>query len=147
MRCPCCVLCCVLLLPQTRSSCWCAVTHCLRVSAGVKEVRLPANRWRHLVLDIGVHATPHPKYTTSRCAVLCCAVLCAVRCAVLCCPAHGAQEASLGGFLLCGVWGLRRCGQCICGCECVSALYGPQERVSYVGIADGVGSWAEVLAT
>ena len=27
------------------------------------------------------------------------------------------------------------------------AMYGPQERVSYVGIADGVGSWAEVLVT
>lgn len=39
---------------------------------------------------------------------------------------------------------IRMCGSCSLLCV-YTALYGPQQRVSYVGIADGVGSWAEVM--
>lgn len=31
------------------------------VLAGISQVKNPATMWRHLVLDIGVSATPHPK--------------------------------------------------------------------------------------
>lgn len=79
------------------------VRNILPRQGGISQVKNPATMWRHLVLDIGVSATPHPK------------------------KASGVSE---------DAWFIAS--------DSFDAMYGPQERVSYVGIADGVGSWAEM---